>query len=82
MQSNISNPNSGTDWALIGNGNLEQATRITKPGELAALRAYVGGSHAFETVDSIAYVADGVTVDYAGAAAGAQFVGARIRPPG
>jgi len=77
VQSNISNPNTGTDWALIGNGNLEQATQITKPGELAATKAYVGGSHAFETVNSIAYAVDGVTVDYAGAAAGAQFVGAR-----
>lgn len=75
---NIASPNTGTDWALIANGNLEQALRIRKPSDADSAKEYVGGIHGFETLSSITYRVNGAVVDYAGAAVGATFSGSSI----
>lgn len=77
IPSNIISPNMGSEWVLVANGNLEQATRIKKPAEAYGARDYVGGIHGKETLNSLVYKVDGAVIDYVGAAVGAQFVGAR-----
>lgn len=77
MPANISNPNATTDWALIANGNLEFAAQIRKTTDAIGAKAFVGGIHGHETLNSIAYYADGAVINYAGAAAGATFTATR-----
>lgn len=77
MPDNISNPNATTDWALIANGNLEFAAQIRKTTDLVGAKAFVGGIHGHETLNSITYYADGVVFDYAGASAGTTFTAER-----
>lgn len=74
VPSNITDPNQGSSWVLLSNGNIEYAPRVTKVGEPTSGRTFLGGIHGHEVLNSITYYVDGIVVDYAGSVAGAEFV--------
>lgn len=70
----ISDPNNdsgnGTDYLLIGTGNLELAISARKTTEAIGDEEFLGGIHGFETTPTPVFYGDGSVVDFAG---GAQF---------
>lgn len=70
----ITDPNNdsgnGTDYLLIGTGNLELAISARKTTDDVGDEEFLGGIHGFETTPTPVFRGDGDVVDFAG---GAQF---------
>lgn len=73
-----SDPNNGTDYMLIGAGNLELAIGVRKTTEAAGDEEFVGGIHGFETTPTPVFTVDGAVINYAAAAQFATFVGNEV----
>ena len=78
MPLNEQDPNNGTEYMLIGSGNLELAILARKTTDTLGDEEYLGGIHGHETANSIAYKADGATIDFAGAAQFDTFIANRF----
>lgn len=74
MPNIVTDPNNdtgnGTQYLLIGTGNLELAIGVRKTTEAIGDEEFVGGIHGFETTPTPAFYGDGTVIDFAG---GAQF---------
>jgi hypothetical protein len=70
----ITDPNNdsgnGTDYLLIGTGNLELAISARKTTDAVGDEEFLGGIHGYETTPTPVFYGDGSVVDFAG---GAQF---------
>ena len=78
MPLNEQDPNNGTEYMLIGSGNLELAILARKTTDILGDEEYLGGIHGHETANSITYKADGATIDFAGAAQFDKFIANRF----
>jgi hypothetical protein len=69
---NVQDPNNdtggGSDYLLIGTGNLELAISVRKTTDAVGSEEFVGGIHGLETTPVPVFYADGIAIDYAGAA--------------
>jgi hypothetical protein len=74
MVDNDQDPNNGTEYMLIGSGNLEVAISARKTTETVGDEEFLGGIHGYETTPTPTYKANGAAIDYAGASAGDSFV--------
>jgi len=78
MPLNEQDPNNGTEFMLIGAGNLELAISARKTTDALGAQDFLGGIHGHETLNSVTYFADGVAIDFAGAAQFAKFTAKRF----
>jgi hypothetical protein len=73
-----SNTSEGVEQTLIGTGNLEIAHQVYKSTSAIGTANFVGGTHGFETTPAdLVMKVDNQTIDYAGAADEATWIGAR-----
>lgn len=79
MPNVISDPNNGSEYMLIGSGNLELAVGVRRESDAIGTQEFVGGIHAFENTDPITVYVDGVEYDYAGSDNLATVVGSEIK---
>ena len=70
VPNNVQDPNNGTDFMLIGSGNIELAIGVRKPDQAIGDEEFVGGIHGFETTPTPVFTLDGSVIDFAGGAAG------------
>lgn len=75
----ISDPNSGTNYMLIGSGNLELAIGVRRAQDSLEHVEFVGGIHAFENVNSINFYVDGVLYDFNSAADLSNVIGGEVK---
>lgn len=78
MPNVISDPNNGSEYMLIGSGNLELAVGVRSPSDAVGEQEFVGGIHSFEDVNSFEVYVDGVLYDFDGAADLSTVLGSEV----
>lgn len=79
IASNLPTVNDIPDGIMfIGTGNLEMAFKVRRSTDAAGTEDFVGGTHGAESAPTLTYAKDGVTFDYAGAAAGTKWTAAHF----
>lgn len=83
VPNNVTDPNNdngaGTRNMFIGTGNIETATYVRKTSQSYGEDIYVGGTHGYETLAVPTFYADGVEIDFSGAAQFAKFYATDFR---
>jgi hypothetical protein len=75
VPNNVQDPNNGSEYMLIGAGNIELAVGVRKPDQAVGAEEFVGGIHGFETTPVPVFTLDNSVFDFAAAAAGTTWNG-------
>ena len=75
VPNNVQDPNNGTDFMLIGSGNIEVAIGVRKTTEGVGDQEFLGGIHGFETTPVPVFTLDGSVIDFAGGVTGDTWAG-------
>lgn len=70
VPNNVQDPNNGSEFMLIGSGNIEVAIGVRKTTETAGDQEFIGGIHGFETTPVPVFTLDGSVIDFAGGVVG------------